>query len=336
MFLLFSRILSPEDLFVRVAVTWSGGKDCCLACYEATLKGHEVSTLLNFVFTDVGRRTPYKISNLISFVFTDVGRSTPYKVSILANFLFKAVERRAPHKVSNLLNSVLKAVERRIPHKVTSLLNSMFKDDSRMIWHEIAPEIVAMQAQAMEIPIVQTKATWGTFEDQLKTTIRKLERKDAEGVVWGIRPPDYPLLDSDKRLGDYFHIRAEKEWVYQVCDDLDIKPILPLWEKTPEQVLVDFMEKGFEAIIVVVNPEFLSEEWLGRNIDHNFLKEMRKLHREKGIHVVGDEYHTLVTDGPLFKKRLKVLRSRKVSRNGYIILDISKAELTKKAEGIRR
>jgi len=54
---------------------------------------------------------------------------------------------------------------------------------SRMIPHEVAPEIIAMQAQAIEIPIVQMEVRWDTFEHQFKTTLRKLKRTDAEGVA---------------------------------------------------------------------------------------------------------------------------------------------------------
>jgi len=319
-------------LIIRVAVTWTGGKDCCLACYEVISQGHEVSNLLNFVFTDVEKRTQYKFSSLLNYVFTDFGKSTPYKASILLNFMFKALEKHTPRKVSNLLSLMLKAVEKRAPRKISNLLTLMVKNDSKMIWHELPPEIVAIQAQAMGMPIIQRETTWGAFEDQLKATIRTLNRKDVEGVVWGIRPPDPALLDDSKKLGDYIHLRAEKEWVYKVCGDLDVEPLLPLWEKTPEQVLIDLMGKGFEAIIVVVNPEYLSEEWLGRKIDQAFLKEIRRLHREKGVPVGGDDYHTFVTDGPLFKKRLEVLQSRKLARSGYLILDITKVELVKKRD----
>ncbi len=150
--------------------------------------------------------------------------------------------------------------------------------------------------------------------------------------MWGIRPPDAPLLDDGRKIGDYIHLNAEKEWVYKVCGDLNVEPILPLWEKTPEQVLIDLMEKGFEVIIVVVNPEYLGEEWLGRRIDPTFLKEIRKLHRDKGVPVGGDDYHTFVTDGPLFKKRVNILQSKKLSRNGYSIFDITRAELVEKTD----
>ena len=34
---------------MRVAASWSGGKESCLACYKAILDGYEVSYLLNFI-----------------------------------------------------------------------------------------------------------------------------------------------------------------------------------------------------------------------------------------------------------------------------------------------
>jgi diphthine-ammonia ligase len=279
---------------------------------------------------DVENRTPYKFSNLIHYVFTDIGKSTPYRASILLNFMVKELEKHTSRKVSKQLDLLLKAVEKRIPRQVSNLLTLMIKNDSQMIWHELAPEIVAIQAQAMEIPIIQKETTWGGFEDQIKATVRALDPKDVEGVVWGIRPPDPTLLEDSKNLGDYIHLRAEKEWVYKICSDINVEPLLPLWAKTPEQVLTDLMDNGFEVIIVVVNPDYFSEEWLGRKIDRAFLKEIRRLHREKGVPVGGDDYHTFVTDGPLFKKRLNVLQSKKLDRNGYLILDITKVELVEK------
>jgi diphthine-ammonia ligase len=279
---------------MRVAASWSGGKDSCLACYEAILKGFEVSNLLNFVFKDVSKWSPRKVSNLLNFVFKDVSRWSPRKVS--------------------------------------NLLNLFFKDVSKWTLHKADPEVIAMQAQAMEIPIVQRETAWDEFEGQFKSTIRRLDPTDVEGVVWGIVSPHYPV-DSSEKLRQYSILEAQEDWIRRVCSELRIKPITPLWGRDPEQNLVDFVDKGFEAIVVVVNAD-LGEEWLGRKIDHNFLQDIRRLKRERNIHVCGQlgEYHTLVTDGPLFKKRLEVLQSKKVSRDNYLFLDISKVELIEKAE----
>jgi uncharacterized protein (TIGR00290 family) len=201
-----------------------------------------------------------------------------------------------------------------------------------MVPHEVAPEIITMQAQAMEIPLVQRQVSWDTFERRLKSTILTLKLEGIEGLVYGVDPPHYPI-DSAEKLREYSTLMAHKDWINRVCRELGIKPIMPLWGRNPEQILVDFVEKGFEAIIVVVDSDLLGEEWLGRKIDYDFVHEVGKLNREVSKHVGGSSaYHTLVTDGPLFKRRLRVLQSRKVCRNGYFVLDISKVELTKKVE----
>jgi uncharacterized protein (TIGR00290 family) len=100
-----------------------------------------------------------------------------------------------------------------------------------------------------------------------------------------------------------------------------------LWGKSPDQNLAEFIEKNFEAIIVVLDPSILNKEWLGRKVDREFLDEMRRLNREKGIHIGGSAYHTFVTGGPLFKKRLQVYQGKKLYKNGYFVLDIPKVEL---------
>jgi diphthine-ammonia ligase len=200
-----------------------------------------------------------------------------------------------------------------------------------MVPHEIAPEIVAMQAQAMDIPIVQIEVSWSKFEHQFKSTMRKLKRIGVEGVVYGIDPPSYPL-DNSGNLREYSTFMAHKYWVHRVCDELGIKVIMPLSERNPDQILADFIEKGFQAIIVVVDSSLFGEEWLGRKMDYGLVYEMRELKRKRGIDIGDSAYHTLVTDGPLFKNSLWVLQSKKVHKNGYFVLDISKVELTKKVQ----
>jgi diphthine-ammonia ligase len=224
-------------------------------------------------------------------------------------------------EVSILFNYVFKNVGSLIPYKVLSLLaraNFATKNVAGNINHEIAPEIIAIQAQAMEIPLVQWKVTWGTFEDQFKTMVRKLEPAVGEGVVFGVTKGE--------------EVDIHKDRLHQICDELGIKLIMPLRGRSDEQILAYFLEKDLEAIIIVVDSNLLSEEWLGRKVDHTFLHEIRRLSRERGIPIGNIEYHTLVTDAPLLKKRLKVLKSRKVSKSGYSVLDISKVELIEKTE----
>ena len=220
-------------------------------------------------------------------------------------------------EVSTLFNYVFKN-DKSLLNKILSLFNYMNRSIRRSIPHEIAPEIITLQAQAMEMPLIQWETTLETFEDKLKTMIRKLKSTAIEGVIWGVEEGN--------------EIEAHRDQLQKICDELGIKLIMPLCGKSEEQILKYFTEKGFEAIIVVVDPNLLSEEWLGHKIDHNFLREIRRLSRERSIPSGSIEYHTLVTDAPLFKKRLHIQKSRKTSKNGYSVLEISKVELIEKTE----
>jgi uncharacterized protein (TIGR00290 family) len=274
--------------FVKVAALWSGGKDSCLAAYEAVSKGFELSTLLSFDYKGPHNGPSGGQPNLLSSIYDRVGRASP---SI----------------VSNVLSVIYK------------------KDLSRMVPHEIAPEIISTQAQAMEIPLLQREVTWETFERELRSALRELKPKGIEGLVFGVVPPHYPV-DTSEKLREYTTLKHHKEWISRVCNDSGITPITPLWEKTPDQILIELVDKDFEVIIVVVDSKLLEEKWLGRKIDSEFIDTVHKLNRQKGTHIGGSGYHTMVTDGPIFKKRLKIVKSRKVTKKGYLVLDITEMQ----------
>lgn len=58
----------------------------------------------------------------------------------------------------------------------------------------------------------------------------------------------------------------------------------------------------------------------------NFLKAFLKSNR---IDLLGEngEYHTLVTYGPIFKKRIKIVESEKIQAEERWILKVSKIDL---------
>ena len=97
----------------------------------------------------------------------------------------------------------------------------------------------------------------------------------------------------------------------------------------PEKILLDFVTTGFEAIIVSVRGDVLSKEWLGHRVDEDFLQSLR----QADIHLCGEkgEYHTLVIDGPTFKKRLSIPGSNQVyEHGGWWFSDIAEYELVPK------
>ncbi len=196
--------------------------------------------------------------------------------------------------------------------EVSHLLNFVSKEE-RCMSHGLDSKLILAQSEAIGIPMVQRKVAWETYEQGFKIAIRELKWMGASGAVFG---------DVD--------IQEHKDWVDRMCNELDIRPVMPLWSLDPKQILTDFIDEGFEAIVVMVKADILSEEWLGRKVDRSFVSDLLKL--ESKVHLCGElgEYHTFVSDGPLFKRRLEILDGKKIARNGYWFLDISKYKISGK------
>ena len=80
------------------------------------------------------------------------------------------------------------------------------------------------------------------------------------------------------------------------------------------------MDSGFEATIVSADSNLFEKEWIGRKVDRDFLKYLN----DNNIDVCGEngEYHTFVTCGPLFKRKIKITSSRIIKRDRFWFLDI--------------
>ena len=114
----------------------------------------------------------------------------------------------------------------------------------------------------------------------------------------------------------------------------EVTGILGRFWVTSEATDEHFIEAGFEAIMVSANADIFGEEWLGRKIDHGFRDDLKALSRGRGldVDVCGEngEFHTVVVDGPLFRKRIEVVYGARVHRNGYWLLDIPRCRLKPK------
>ena len=199
--------------------------------------------------------------------------------------------------------------------KVRYLAN-MITDDSKRSWsHGQSPELLQAQSQAIGIPLVQHRTTREDYEAEFKNMLRTFKEEGIDGGVFG---------DID--------FNEHREWIERVCQAVDITPHLPLWGESQDKILRDFINLGFETIIVVTRPDLLGEEWLGRKVDLDFLKHLDKLRETKDITPCGEsgEYHTFVIDGPLFKQRIEITETRKVFRDERWFLEILSTDLKAK------
>ncbi len=217
-----------------VFVSWSGGKDCSLACHRAIKSG------LN--------------------------------VRYLASMITEGVERLWPH--------------------------------------HLTPEVLSLQAEAMDIPLILKRTTAESYAEKYRQMLRAFRKGGISGGVFG-----------DVSIGNGLADR-HKQWVDDVCLPEGITPHRPLWGEGREDLITDLIESGFEAIIIMADAK-LGRDFLGRKLDWDLLQELKQRYELSPTGEIG-YYHTFVIDGPMFKKRLQILGAEKVFTNGFWFLDITK------------
>lgn len=193
---------------------------------------------------------------------------------------------------------------------VTHLLNMVAEDGIISRSHGIRTDIMRLQGEAMSLPVVQIRSSWETYETEFKKAMSDLKDKGVEAGIFG---------DID--------LEEHREWVERVSKESGLKAVLPLWgEKKREKIIEELIEAGFEAVVVATRKDLLGPEWLGRRIDHDFVRDISKI---KGVDISGEngEYHTFVVSGPIFKKSIGILKSDKITRDQHCFLDISECEL---------
>ena len=202
--------------------------------------------------------------------------------------------------------------------EISYLLNMISEDGKHSRSHGIDSMLLKVQSEAIGIPIIQRKTTWQSYEQEFKKAVSEFKKGNIEAGVFG---------DID--------LEEHREWVERVCEELDIEAILPLWGKTRAEVVGEFIDSGFEAVVVATKAELLGPEWLGRRIDGKFVRDMENL---RNVDLCGEsgEYHTFVTNGPIFEKRVNILETRKVQRDEHWFLDIPKYTLEDKEYKLER
>lgn len=198
--------------------------------------------------------------------------------------------------------------------EVSHLLNFVRDDAAATMSHCLPPGLIEAQAEALGLPLVQKRVSWDTYETGFKEALRELKTDGVDKLVNG---------DIDLPEGIV--------WNQKMCRELDIRLAMPLENIDPERMLLEFITVGFKAIIVCVNTGTPARDWLGVEIGPDFLK---RLHRQDAgtVHFCGElgEYHTLVTDGPIFRQKIEIIKANPVAIEGYSYLDISRYEVKRK------
>lgn len=195
-------------------------------------------------------------------------------------------------------------------YDVKLLLNFISRESKRGCFHGIEGKLLKHQADLIGIPLVQREVSpdMQKYEEEFKAAVTELRGKDIGSMVFG----DIYLLEHES-------------WIERVCGDLNINALEPLWNNSPESIIDEFLKAGFKTIIVSCKADIMGKEFLGRYVDKELVEELKK----RGICPCGEkgEFHTLVVDGPIFKKPIEIVEAEPIIKDGFWkhwFLDIKK------------
>jgi uncharacterized protein (TIGR00290 family) len=187
-----------------------------------------------------------------------------------------------------------------------ALVTTVTDGFDRVSMHGVRRELLAQQAQALGVALVEVvippACVNDVYEERMAQAFAEAPLAAVEAVAFG-----------DLFLAD---VRAYRE---QRLAAVGKRALFPLWHRPTKELAETFLEAGFEATIVCVDPIALDASFAGRPYDARLLADL-----PAGVDPCGEngEFHTFVHAGPLFRLPLACKLGDVVERDGFVFCDL--------------
>jgi diphthine-ammonia ligase len=194
---------------------------------------------------------------------------------------------------------------------VACLITLFSENEDSYMFHTPNIRRTGLQAEAMGFPLLSWP-TRGQKEEELedlKVAIAAAREKyGIDGIVTGAIESVYQAAR-----------------VQRICRDLDLWCFNPLWQINQVEYLRLLLSEGFKIIISGVFAYPFDESWVGATITEEMIQKLEQLQKRYKINPSGEggELETFVLDGPLFKKRIEILKASRTYENyrGHFIIE---------------
>jgi uncharacterized protein (TIGR00290 family) len=188
-----------------------------------------------------------------------------------------------------------------------ALITTVTEGYERISMHGVRRELLAPQAEALGIALVEVvippACVNELYEARMAEAFAAPPLAGVEGVAFG-----------DLFLEDVRAYREQRLAVAGKCG------LFPLWGQDTTALAREFLDAGFEATLVCVDPRALDPGFVGRAYDEQLIAEL-----PPGIDPCGEngEFHTFVHAGPIFAEPIACERGEIVERDGFVFCDLA-------------
>ncbi|HLK10920.1 MAG TPA: ATP-binding protein [Candidatus Binatia bacterium] len=190
--------------------------------------------------------------------------------------------------------------------EVVGLLCTLSAAHDRVAMHAVRRVLLEAQAAAVGLPLWTVPLPTPCPNDAYEAAMRAvLERARAAGI-------------SAMAFGDLFlaDIRAYRE---RQLEGTGIHPLFPLWGCPTAVLAREMLGAGVRAHVTCVDPRRVSPDLAGRPWDTALLAALPGDADPCGEN---GEFHTFVSDGPMFRTAVPVQVGEIVAREGFVFADL--------------
>jgi len=190
-------------------------------------------------------------------------------------------------------------------YKILSLITTITEDYNRVSIHGISENLLFKQVNSIGIPLhliyIPNKCINEDYERIMFENMLFYKNLGVEYVGFG-----------DIFLEDIRKYREEN------LSKLNMKGVFPLWKEKTENLIKEFLELKFKAIVVCVDLKVLDISFLGMEFE-DFIRKI-----PSNVDICGEngEFHTFVYDGPIFKYKVNFKKGEIVIRDNYGYIDL--------------
>ena len=184
---------------------------------------------------------------------------------------------------------------------VLALLTTITKDYGRISMHGVRCELLEQQVASLGLTLDQiflsVHANNAEYEAKLEEKLRFYQNQGVSHVAFG------DIFLEDLRL------YREKNLAR-----IGLQGLFPIWKRDTTELMREFLDLGFRAIVTCVDTRVLDASFSGREIDDSFLADL-----PNSVDPCGEngEFHSFVFAGPIFRNQIHFEAGEKVIRDEY-------------------
>lgn len=171
--------------------------------------------------------------------------------------------------------------------EVIALLTTITKGTNKSSVHAIPLHLLQQQAKSIGIKlyVIEVNNDLSNYITEISKAVEIFKQQQVTHFIFG-----------DLSSSNIFNYRKK------IFNPLKIEVVEPLYNKTSQEVMEDFLSSGIKAKIIVANYDIFSKDIIGKDLNSTCINTM-----PKGIDICGEqgEYHSFVYEGSIFKTAIK-------------------------------